>query len=192
MKRLKTLSMITIMLLALTACGDKDNDKNADEPTTGIPVDNVITGVPSTDDTTTESTSPDNDDATTTSTTGDDTTTTSGDDGDFDVSGPKWNWIKWDADGDGAIDEIEFEYIDNGDEATSFVRITYYDGNNHNDTINDIIDRAYGLNKIYAKEDSDGPYLHIYYDQGDFYGTSPAECELRIKDGKIEIKYIEP
>ena len=110
----------------------------------------------------------------------------SSDPGDFDVSDPKWNWINWDADGDGTEEEIEFEYEDQGDEAPSFIAVTLYKGS---DEIEGLIDRAYGLNRIFAKEDADGPYLEIYYEMGDYYShDAEGQCTLRLVDGELGIE----
>lgn len=190
MKRLKALSIITAMLFTLTACGnDKDDDSKG--TTAANTTENIIVSEPTetatVDNTTTEATSGDD------QSTSDDTTTqsTNGDfEGDFDVSGPKWNWINWDANGDGTLDQLEFEYHDNGDEAASFIEVTFYDGSS-NTTVSGMIDRGYSLTKIYSRETSEGPYLHIYYEQGDYYGTGPAECFLLLKNGQIQIRYIE-
>ena len=110
----------------------------------------------------------------------------SSDPGDFDVSDPKWNWINWDADGDGTEEEIEFEYEDQGDEAPSFIAVTLYKGSGE---IEGLIDRAYGLNRIFAKEDADGPYLEIHYEMGDYYShDAEGQCTLRLVDGELVIE----
>ena len=110
----------------------------------------------------------------------------SSDPGDFDVSDPKWNWINWDADGDGTEEEIEFEYEDQGDEAPSFIAVTLYKGSGE---IEGLIDRAYGLNRIFAKEAADGPYLEIHYEMGDYYShDAEGQCTLRLVDGELVIE----
>ena len=103
--------------------------------------------------------------------------------GDFDVSNPKWNSINWDADGDGTEEELFFEYHDNGDEAPSIIEVTLY---LKNDELQTMIDRAYGLNRILAKEDAEGPYLQIDYVMGDYYShDAEGHCILRLTDGEL-------
>ena len=49
-----------------------------------------------------------------------------------------------------------------------------------------ILDRAYALRSIQAKEDKEGPYLVIDYDQGDYYShDAEGRCFLRYRDGEI-------
>ena len=108
-----------------------------------------------------------------------------GEAGDFDVSHPKWNWINWDADGDGTEEELEFTFHDLGDEAPGYIEITLYAGA---EELDNMIDRAYGLNRIFAKEDAEGPYLQIYYAMGDFYShDAEGECILRLRDGELAV-----
>lgn len=107
----------------------------------------------------------------------------SGKTGDFNVSNPRWNKINWDADGDGTEEELLFEYEDQGDEAPSFIRITLYDEDGEQEII---LDRAYGLNRIFAKEDADGPYLEVYYEMGDYYShDAEGRCILRLRGGSL-------
>ena len=102
---------------------------------------------------------------------------------DFDVSNPKFNWINWDADGDGEEEELSFEYHDLGDEAPSYIEIILYKGS---EQVENILDRAYALRSIQAKEDKEGPYLVIDYDQGDYYShDAEGRCFLRYRDGEI-------
>ncbi len=104
-------------------------------------------------------------------------------DSDFDVSNPKWNSINWDADGDGTEEELLFEYHDNGDEAPSVIEVTLYLKDNEPQNW---IDGAYGLNRILAKEDAEGPYLEIFYVMGDYYShDTEGQCILRLTDGKL-------
>ena len=106
--------------------------------------------------------------------------------GDFDVSDPKWNRILWDADGDGTEEELVFEYQDNGDEAPSYIEVTLYIGG---EELSAVIDRAYGLNRIFSKEDEHGPYLEIYYAIGDYYShDAEASCLIRLQDGAIVVQ----
>lgn len=101
----------------------------------------------------------------------------------FDVSHPKWNEIEWDADGDGTKEEVEFEYEDLGDEAPSYILVTLYAGNKEMETM---IDRAYGLNRITAEEDEEGPFLLIEYDIGDYYShDAAARCILRLRGREL-------
>ncbi|MCR4712349.1 MAG: hypothetical protein K5707_08615 [Clostridia bacterium] len=103
--------------------------------------------------------------------------------GDFELTHKKWEWIDWDADGDGTEEKLEFEYHDQGDEAPSYIEVTMRLGNKE---LEDMIDRAYGLKRIYAKEDEEGPYLEIVYAQGDYYGhDAEAICTLRVRKGKL-------
>lgn len=105
----------------------------------------------------------------------------------FDVSGPKQNWIDWDADGDGVKEELLFEYHDNGDEAPSVIEITLY---REEVRLQAVIDRAYGLNSILAKEDAEGPYLLIGYAMGDYYShDAEGQCILRFADGDLVLLY---
>ena len=105
--------------------------------------------------------------------------------GDFDVSNPKWNSINWDADGDGTEEELFFEYHDNGDEAPSLIEVTLY---LKNDELQTMIDRAYGLNWILAKEDAEGPYLQIGYAMGDYYShDAEGQCILRLTDDALAL-----
>ena len=103
--------------------------------------------------------------------------------GDFDVSGPKWNSINWDADGDGTEEEVLFEYQDLGDEAPSYIQVTlYFD----DEQLENMIDRAYGLTRIFAKEDEEGPFLLVGYTMGDYYSHDAEEqCILRLRDGNL-------
>ncbi|MBQ6469868.1 MAG: hypothetical protein IJJ50_07450 [Lachnospiraceae bacterium] len=104
---------------------------------------------------------------------------------DFDVSDPKWNWIKWDADGDGVKEEISFEYNDLGDEAPSYIQVTLYKGNKE---LEGMIDRAYALKKIVVREDDDGEYLLVDYEMGDYYShNAVGQCTIRLRDGKLEV-----
>ena len=105
--------------------------------------------------------------------------------GDFDVSNPKWNQIRWDADGDGVEEELLFEYQDNGDEAPSVIEITLYTDDGE---YNAVIDRAYGLTRILEKEDAEGPYLEINYTMGDYYAhNSEGRCILRFRNGALSL-----
>lgn len=105
--------------------------------------------------------------------------------GDFDISNPQWCWISWDADGDGKDEELEFHFEDLGDEAPSYIDIMMYAENGEQEII---LDRAYGVNRIYAKEDDEGPYLQIYYDMGDFYShDTEKNCILRLENGHLTL-----
>ena len=105
----------------------------------------------------------------------------------FDVSNPKWNWINWDMDGDGEMEEICFEYVDLGDEAPSYIQITLYDGN---EQLEEIIAQAYGLIEILPMEDAEGTYLQIRYDMGDYYyHDAEGQCTLRMREDKLEVVY---
>ena len=103
---------------------------------------------------------------------------------DFEISDPKWVWIKWDADGDGTEDELEFRFHDNGDEAPSVFEITLYKGD---DKLTGWLDRAYSIYAIRDKEDATGPYLEIPYEKGDYYNTETGVCTVRFVDGHLEI-----
>lgn len=164
MKRFISLSLMTVMLLTISACGGREIiEDNTSETTTA----------------TTEATTAGNVTESTTASTSD-----AGGTGDFAIDNPTWFWIKWDADGDGTEEDVEFRYYDNGDEAPSVIEVTIYKGN---DQITGYMDRAYGINKIYSKKGDDGPYLYIFYDQGDYYNTAPAECTLELNGDKIDI-----
>ena len=103
--------------------------------------------------------------------------------GDFDVSDPKWNQINWDADGDGAEEELLFEYLDNGDEAPRVITITLY---RNGGVLETEIDRAYGLSRVLAGENAQGPYLQIDYAMGDYYAhDAEGRCILRLLDGEL-------
>ena len=157
-KRFVVFSLVFILILMLAACAKSPAEEPAPEPEPT--------------ETTTGKDEPE--------------PQTSSEPGDFDVSGPKWNWINWDADGDGTEEEIEFEYEDLGDEAPSYIAVTLYKGG---EEIEGMIDRAYGLNRIFAKEDADGPYLEIDYDMGDYYShDAEGHCTLRLIDGELVIE----
>ena len=105
--------------------------------------------------------------------------------GDFDISNPQWCWINWDADGDGTEEELEFKFEDLGDEAPGYVLITLYAESGQQEAW---LDRAYGLKRIFSKEDAEGPYLEIWYEMGDYYSHgSEGMCELRLIDGRVSL-----
>ena len=109
--------------------------------------------------------------------------------GDFYVFNAKWNSIRWDADGDGKKEELEFESIDLGDEAPGYIQVTIYtnDGDQEN-----VINNAYGFRGIYDKKDDEGPYLQIFYNKGDYYShDAEGECNLRLRGGYIVIEEVE-
>ena len=108
--------------------------------------------------------------------------------GDFDLTDPLANEISWDADGDGTEENVLFEYNDQGDEAPSFIAVTLYKEDSETESI---IDRAYALKRIFAKEDDDGPYLQIFYESGDYYShDAEAECSLRLEGDELVIEEV--
>ena len=102
--------------------------------------------------------------------------------GDFDVSTPKWVWVEWDGDKDGKDELISFEYIDNGDEAESFILVTL----EQDDKSEAFLDRSRKIVRIFSKEDADGPYLEVECAYKDVPTTvADFVYKVRIKDGAI-------
>ena len=107
--------------------------------------------------------------------------------GDFDVSGPLFVWVEWDGDGDGEEEQLSFRYKDGGDEFVSFILVTLEEG----DYPSSMIDRAGKIVRIYSREDDDGPYLLVEYSYENVVDAeTDASCEVRLKDGEVEVKEI--
>ena len=157
MKKLVISALLTISALIFVACGNKGKESVTENTTEN---DTSATAAPT------------------------EGTTATADTGDFEISDPKWFWIKWDADGDGTEEELEFKFQDNGDEAPSVIEVTMYKGD---DTITGWIDRAYGITHILAKEENDKPYLEIAYEKGDYYGTGDGVCQIKLENNDIVV-----
>ena len=105
--------------------------------------------------------------------------------GDFVLTGKKWEWIYWDGDKDGEEEQISFEYVDNGDEAESFILVTLEVGGESEA----YIDRARRIVRIFDKEDEDGPYLLVEYNyENTLTEKADMECVVRLRDGAVVVE----
>lgn len=108
--------------------------------------------------------------------------------GDFPLTGMKWEWVEWDGNGDGEKEQISFEYIDNGDEAESFVLVTLED----EERSQAYIDRARRIVRILAGEDAEGPLLQVEYNyMNQLTEEADSACVVRIRDGVITVEETE-
>ena len=123
--------------------------------------------------------------------TADDSTNTNEGDtngGDFALTGEKWEWIYWDGDQDGEEEQISFEYVDNGDEAESFILVTLEVGGSSEA----YIDRAGRIVRIFDKEDEEGPFLLVEYNYENVLSEkAEMECIVRLRDGAVVVEGIE-
>ena len=104
--------------------------------------------------------------------------------GDFALTGQKWEWIYWDGNKDGQEEQISFEYVDNGDEAESFILVTLEVGGSSEA----YIDRARRIVRIFDKEDEEGPYLLVEYNyENRLTEKADMECTVRLRDGEVII-----
>ena len=176
-KTRKLLIAVLTIGLCMTACGSKET-----ETTSGVePAGSSVEATGSSEENTSSSEETASSSESTSSSASSSTSTDSDDGkngGDFDVSGPLWNWVEYDLTGDGKDDLISFKYVDQGDEATCYIQVTNEDGKENRRTM---IDRGYRLTRIFAKEDEQGPYLLIEY-AWDASGDPEMqqECTLRL------------
>ena len=57
------------------------------------------------------------------------------------------------------------------------------------ETLEAVIDRAYGLSRILAEEDAEGPYLLIDFAEGDYYShEAEGQCTLRLRGGELVVE----
>ena len=106
--------------------------------------------------------------------------------GDFDIPNPAQGFIAWDADGDGAEEELHFCFHDQGDEAPGYIEFTLYTNQGEQEAL---LDRAYGINRIFSENDGEGPYLEIRYAMGDYYShDTESTCTLRLRDGALVLE----
>ena len=92
----------------------------------------------------------------------------------------------WDADGDGMREHLWADFIDNGDEAPSLYTIRIF---SETMDVEGYLDRAYSIEKMEASSDERGPYLTVYYEQGDYYGhDNVATSVLRVVDGELVVE----
>ncbi len=107
--------------------------------------------------------------------------------GDFELTGQKWEWICWDGDKDGEEEQISFEYVDNGDEAESFILVTLEVGGSSEA----YIDRARRIVRIFNREDEEGLYLLVEYNYENVLSEkADMECIVRIRDGALVVEGI--
>ena len=105
--------------------------------------------------------------------------------GDFVLTGQKWEWIYWDGDKDGEEEQISFEYVDNGDEAESFILVTLEVGGSSEA----YIDRAARIVRILDKEDEEGLYLQVEYNyENKLSETADMKCIVRLRDGEVVVE----
>jgi len=105
--------------------------------------------------------------------------------GDHALTGQKWEWVYWDSDQDGEEEQISFEYVDNGDEAESFVLVRLEVGGSSEA----YIDRAGRIVRISDKEDAEGPYLLVEYNyENVFSEKADMNCIVRIRDGAVIVE----
>ena len=105
--------------------------------------------------------------------------------GDFALTGQKWEWIYWDGNKDGQEEQISFEYVDNGDEAESFILVTLEVGGSSEA----YIDRARRIVRIFDKEDEEGPYLLVEYNyENRLTEKADMECTVRLRDGAVVVE----
>lgn len=175
-RRLVVLLMVIVFTVSsmwcLTGCGNKQNEAPEPQDNTGEPADNEPADKEPADGEPADKEPVD---------------PTGG--GDFDVSGAKWVWIDWNADGADDDEQMEFEYHDNGDEAASVIEITLYHGD---DQIQGWIDNAYKINRILSLENEAGPYLQVDYQMGDYYShDNEGHCYVSFVDGELKVEYVE-
>lgn len=105
--------------------------------------------------------------------------------GDFALTGQKWEWIYWDGNKDGEEEQLSFEYVDNGDEAESFILVTLEVGGSSEA----YIDRARRIVRIYDKEDEEGPYLLVEYNyENKLSEKADMECIVRLREGAVVVE----
>ena len=105
--------------------------------------------------------------------------------GDFTLTGKKWEWVYWDGDKDGEEEQISFEYVDNGDEAESFILVTLEVGGSSEA----YIDRARRIVRIFDKEDEEGPYLLVEYNYENVLSEkADRECIVRLRKGEVVVE----
>ncbi len=105
--------------------------------------------------------------------------------GDHALTGQKWEWVYWDGDKDGEEEQISFEYVDNGDEAESFILVTLEVGGSSEA----YIDRAGRIVRISDREDEEGPYLLVEYNyENVFSEEADMECTVRLRDGAVVVE----
>ena len=105
--------------------------------------------------------------------------------GDHALTGQKWEWVYWDGDKDGEEEQISFEYVDNGDEAESFILVTLEVGGSSEA----YIDRAGRIVRISDREDEEGPYLLVEYNyENVFSEEADMECAVRLRDGAVVVE----
>ena len=105
--------------------------------------------------------------------------------GDHALTGQKWEWVYWDGDKDGEEEQISFEYVDNGDEAESFILVTLEVGGSSEA----YIDRAGRIVRISDREDEEGPYLLVEYNyENVFSKEADMECAVRLRDGAVVVE----
>lgn len=108
--------------------------------------------------------------------------------GDFALTGQKWEWIYWDGDRDGEEEQISFEYVDNGDEAESFILVTLEVGGDSEA----YIDRARRIVRILDREDGEGPYLLVEYNYKNVLTEkADMECIVRLRDGAVVVEDVQ-
>ena len=104
--------------------------------------------------------------------------------GDFSLTGQKWEWISWDGNKDGEEEQISFEYVDNGDEAESFILVTLEVGGDSEA----YIERAARIVRIFDKEDEVGPYLLVEYNyENAITEKADMECIVRLRNGAVVV-----
>lgn len=101
-----------------------------------------------------------------------------------DVAQKQGSSYQWDADGDDSYERLEINYIDQGDEAPSVMKLTLYSGDKV--IAEGSIDRAYKIQMAIVGKDDKGTYVQVHYLSGDYYQhDSEAACTLRLVDGEL-------
>ena len=95
--------------------------------------------------------------------------------------------FQWDTNDDGTVETVLVNYYKNGDEAPDAIGLTM--GRNNDEGI---IDNAYEIERVREGSDSQGPFLVIDYQYGDYYSHDDiARSQVRVVSGVFEAEPVQ-
>lgn len=92
----------------------------------------------------------------------------------------------WDANGDGMLEHMWIDVVNNGDEAPSVMNVRVF---SEDLDVSDSINGGYSVDRVTLMEDDQGPYVVLDYAAGDYYShDTPKQCTVRLVGDELKIE----